>query len=232
MNNIRILAIETSCRTFSAALCENGAVKAELIVDAGLRHAELLKENCLFLFKQTGWTKEQIQGIAVGTGPGSFTGLRVGISFARALAQAMRVPLVGVMSPEIIACGLGAANPRCIITESTGGNVFAGFFKAGRFLPSENYKIISLDLLCAKLARGGQFVCAGDGFLKDEITIRKALGPRLLACEYEQNFPRAGILGKIASERFDWSKLRADSWKKVEPCYLRPPIAVERLRKK
>ena len=85
----KILAVETSGKTLSVAVAESDAqgcgVRAEVFFDVGLRHSEMLQPACDFVLRQCSWRLEDLTLLAVSTGPGSFTGLRVGIAFMRAL---------------------------------------------------------------------------------------------------------------------------------------------------
>ena len=95
--NGRILAIDTSGTNALVALAESdGAMICERRWTAGYRHGEELLTQIDGLLASTGTTKESLGGIVVGTGPGAFTGLRVGLATAKALALGLGVPLAGV----------------------------------------------------------------------------------------------------------------------------------------
>lgn len=92
----------------------DGAVIASLSEPAGFRHGELLLMTVERLLADTGLARGQLRGIAVGTGPGAFTGLRVGLATAKTLAHAMRVPLFGISTANALiraAAGPGIAAP-------------------------------------------------------------------------------------------------------------------------
>lgn len=99
------LGIETSSPTGSAALVADGVVINERANPVPNRHAEVLVRLVDELVADSRLQREQIDRIAVGTGPGSFTGLRVGIALASGIATALERPLVGVCSLESVACG-------------------------------------------------------------------------------------------------------------------------------
>jgi tRNA threonylcarbamoyladenosine biosynthesis protein TsaB len=229
----KILAVETSGRLFSLALAASDgapAVKGEIAFDAGTRHSEMLREACEFLLRGCGWKKEDLTALAVSTGPGSFTGLRVGIAFARALAQALGLPLVGVTAFEVIAKGLPAGPaPRAVLIDSIGQDLFVGFFAPGKTRPQKAYRVEPLAALAAELARGPRRTLAGPGALRYGKELRRALGKKFDASAPEACLPRAKDLAALALERLGRSRPAADSRQTVVPFYLRAPVAVERL---
>lgn len=233
----KILAIETSGKILSVAIAESSlnskcCVKGELFFDVGLRHSEILKEACSFLMEKSLWKKEDLNFIAVSTGPGSFTGLRVGIAFARALAQTLHIPLIGVPSFEIMAQGVShEKNSLCVMIDSIGEEVFAGFFNPGRTKPKGSYKIFHIDHLCKKLKTYSKIICAGNGFGKYKNKIEKYAGIRFISAPSDENIFQARRLAELAQDRIKSGKIPGNSWKKVFPFYLRNPIAVERKEK-
>lgn len=232
------LAIETSGRKFSIALGESSAsgfvLKGELFLDVGLRHSEILKDACVWLLEKCVWTKEDLTFLSVSTGPGSFTGLRVGISFARAMAQGLNIPLIGVPTFEVIAAGLSHSSSSlsrgCVLIDSIGDEVFAGFFEPGEIRPSEPYAILKVPELLKKVRRNAKTIFAGEGFLHYESEIRKHLGRRIVDVSYDQHFPQARYLAERAFLKIKRSRPSKNSWRKVAPFYLRLPMAVERLK--
>lgn len=235
----KILAIETSGKILSLALAEgqrggqNFKLKAELYFDMGLRHSEILKDCVAFLMDHCRWKKEELTLLAVSTGPGSFTGLRVGIAFARALAQFLKIPLIGVPTFEAIAMKIRKTNPAplCILIESIGDEFFAGFFKTGKVVPAEPYRVYRLPQLFKKIGQNSKIILADDGFLRHQKEFEKKLGKQRSVTR-EQNAPSAGALVELALIQAAKSKSGKNSWQKVVPFYLRPPMAIERIQKK
>ena len=93
---MRILALETSAKAVSAAITEDGRVLASGYQDTGLTHSRTLMPIVEHLFQNTGLSPESVDAIAVAVGPGSFTGVRIGVSAAKGLAFALDKPAVGV----------------------------------------------------------------------------------------------------------------------------------------
>ena len=98
-----LLAIETSCLASSVALLHEGVLKAEVTVQARLTHSEQLMPHIADMLTKAAVSKKDVDGVAVSVGPGSFTGLRIGLATAKGLAFAWKVPLVGVETPRSLA---------------------------------------------------------------------------------------------------------------------------------
>lgn len=233
----KILAIETSGKTMSIALAEVSrdvfTLRGDLFFDVGLRHSEILKDCCMFLMQKCLWQKEDLTALTVCTGPGSFTGLRVGISFARAMAQVLEIPLIGVPAFELIAHSIqpeiAKSKTLGVLIDSIGNEVFAGFFKSPNLShPIQPYRVYWIDELCKDLKKRSQITLVGQGFLRYENQIRSYLGTRIVTVDKALQVPQAKTLAEIAAKKISSSMFSKNSWEKVVPFYLRPPIAVER----
>ena len=95
---MKILALETSAKAVSAAITENGVVLASGYQDTGLTHSRTLMPIVKHLFQNTGIAPQELDAIAVAVGPGSFTGIRIGVSAAKGLAY------LGCYGPERSVC--------------------------------------------------------------------------------------------------------------------------------
>lgn len=233
----KILAVETSGRTCSLAIAEGGPVpilRGEVFFDIGLRHSDILMECCDFLMGTAAWKKEDLTHLAVSTGPGSFTGIRVGIAFTRALAQSMKIPLIGLSTFDILARRTRAAGiegPLCIAFESIGDEVFAGLYGADGTSPTAPYAVHAVPDLIAKLRSSKSVLGLGDGFDKHREPLQRALGRKLRIAPADLSQPRAGTLALLAGESLRSARSRIPSWDKIVPFYMRPPLVVERLKK-
>jgi len=100
---VKLLAIESSTPSVSSALWEEGAPVASFSAVGRARHAEVLAPAVDYLCRQVGWSADDIEAVAVDNGPGLFTGLRVGLATAGAIAAARGLRAVGVSSLEALA---------------------------------------------------------------------------------------------------------------------------------
>ena len=101
----RYLAIETSSSRLSLAIGDAANIVATHTGTHDWRHAESLFEGIAKLLKSARWPITSLSGVAVSIGPGSFTGIRIGLAAARALGQSLRIPVVGISALEVMAAG-------------------------------------------------------------------------------------------------------------------------------
>src|SRR3954454_5998096 len=101
--DVLLLALDTSIAQVSVACVDNGTVLGAVEPAGGRRHAEQLAPAIDYLRRECGVELDRLAAIAVGTGPGLFTGLRGGVTTAKVMAQALRIPVVGVPSLDLVA---------------------------------------------------------------------------------------------------------------------------------
>ena len=93
---MKILALETSAKAVSAAVCENGKILCSGYQDTGLTHSRTLMPIVEHILKNTNLTMTDMEAVAVAVGPGSFTGIRIGVSAAKGLAFAADKPFLKI----------------------------------------------------------------------------------------------------------------------------------------
>jgi tRNA threonylcarbamoyladenosine biosynthesis protein TsaB len=113
-----ILAIETSGGMSSVAVLNDGRVAAELSFPSRQELSQTLIGRIDAVLAQAGVKPEQLGAVAVSLGPGSFTSLRIGVVTAKALAHALRLPIVGVPTPHAIAAGAGPRPGEIVVVVS------------------------------------------------------------------------------------------------------------------
>lgn len=125
-----ILALDTATLVSSVALATSDTLLAEITLQTKKTHSELLMPHIAKLFDMTEVPKADIKAVAVSIGPGSFTGLRIGLSTAKALAYAMNIPVVGV--PTLAALAYGCPMPGVLLApmlDAQKGNVYQALFE-------------------------------------------------------------------------------------------------------
>ena len=105
---MKILSFETSAKAASVALLEDGKLLAESYQNTGMTHSQTLMVMAQDLLKQCGLGPAAVDAVAVANGPGSFTGVRIGVAAAKGFAWGGELPLVGVSTLEAMALQLGA----------------------------------------------------------------------------------------------------------------------------
>ena len=104
---MRILAFETSAKACSVALMQDGKLLGENYQNTGLTHSQTVLSMAEDLLKVCGLTPKDVEAVAVAKGPGSFTGVRIGVAAAKGLAWGGEIPCYGVSTLEAMALGLG-----------------------------------------------------------------------------------------------------------------------------
>jgi tRNA threonylcarbamoyladenosine biosynthesis protein TsaB len=129
---VRILGIETSTRRGTVALAERGQPIVALSHDEPGAHAERMVGLVRAALRQADWSPKSLDRLGVGVGPGSFTGIRVGIALAHGIALGLDLPLVGVASLRAMARAVPPSNPgvRCPLVDARRGEVFAAAYES------------------------------------------------------------------------------------------------------
>ena len=105
---MKILAFETSAKAASVALMERGKLLGEAYQNTGLTHSQTLMVMAEDLLKTCNLTPKDVEAVAVAAGPGSFTGVRIGVAAAKGFAWGGELPCYGVSTLEAMARNLGA----------------------------------------------------------------------------------------------------------------------------
>jgi tRNA threonylcarbamoyladenosine biosynthesis protein TsaB len=127
---MRVLALETSTLAGGVALVDGERLVAEYVLDVSVTHSERLMAAVDRLLADARWAPRDLEGIAVSIGPGSFTGLRIGVSTAKGLAWALGVPIAAVPTLDAMAATLPwAALPVCPVLEARRAEVYASLYR-------------------------------------------------------------------------------------------------------
>jgi len=151
---VKILAIESSSVTCAAALCEEETLLAQTFQNSGLTHSRTLMPMLESLLRNSGQSIEDVALVAVAAGPGSFTGLRIGISAAKGLAWARALPCAACSTLEAAAWSLAHTGEElCVVMDARRGQVYNARFAADgtalrRLSPD---RAIAMDALAEEL---------------------------------------------------------------------------------
>lgn len=164
-----ILAFESSAKAASVALCRDGQLISQYSQCSGLTHSRTLLPMAEDLLKNTELTLSNVDGFAVAHGPGSFTGIRIGVSAVKGLSWAANKPCVGVSTLEALAWnGVCAGGYVCPVMDARRSQVYNAIFeiKDGRPLRLTPDRPIALSELMVELrALGAPVLLLGDGAL-------------------------------------------------------------------
>lgn len=216
-----ILALDTSTRTGGCAVLRGDDVLAGVPGDAARSHAERLPGDLMAVLDRAGLTLPDVDVFAVATGPGSFTGLRVGIATMQGLALAAERPLVGVSVLDALAHSAAEsthASARVATwVDAWRGEVFAALFDGVREIEDAS---VELPARLLTRLRGTRTLFIGDGAARHRDAIIAAMGPHgELAPALEPSL--AGIIGRLARAALrDGSRPGPAD---IQPLYVRRP---------
>jgi tRNA threonylcarbamoyladenosine biosynthesis protein TsaB len=110
-----ILAIDTSGKNLGLALCRNGKIEASSLSRPGLKHGEILQGEIAGFLKSSGISFKDLTGLSITLGPGSFTGLRIGLAAAKGYAYALDLPLTGISTLFAVATFADARSEKVLV---------------------------------------------------------------------------------------------------------------------
>lgn len=160
-----LLAIDTSSLVLSCALAEEDRLIAEWTVQKRLTHSEQLIPHMDEMIKEAGVSKKDITAVAVSIGPGSFTGLRIGLATAKMLSYIWKVPLAGVDTLEALAWNMAGAQAFILpLLDAQRGNVYAALYGAfDEMWQEEKEEAAPIDqVIEAALTHGGPVIAVGE----------------------------------------------------------------------
>ncbi len=161
------LAFETSAKAASVALTENGKLLGESYQSTGLTHSQTLMVMAEDLLKQCGKTVADITAVAVAEGPGSFTGVRIGVAAAKGFAWGRELPCFGISTLEAMAVSLGAYEGHiCACMDARRNQVYNALFLAdgGKLERVTDDRAVALADLKTELEHiDGPIFLVGDG---------------------------------------------------------------------
>lgn len=164
---MKILALESSAAAASAAVCEDGALIAQSFQRTGLTHSATLLPMTEDLLKSTGLTLQEIDLFAVAAGPGSFTGIRIGVSALKGLAWALDRPCAACSTLESMAWQVAHMDGElCPVMDARRSQVYNARFSVRDGIPVRltEDRAISLDELAAEVKKSSVVqILVGDG---------------------------------------------------------------------
>jgi len=223
-----ILAIDTSGPVCGVAVWADGRIRYEAAAINKLTHSESLMPMLDEALARAGVDKKELTHLAVTVGPGSFTGVRIGVTAVKALSHALNIPCIAVGALEATAQGVDAADEIiCPIQDARVMQVYGAAFKNGERLMDDC--VLKLDEYLEKIsAFDGKFLFTGDGVLTYRQKIAEKLGERVrfasAQCAYLHPAAVACAAAVHADEAVDYLTL--------QPLYLRAPQAERERAKK
>ena len=191
------LAFETSAKAASVALTENGKLLGESYQNTGLTHSQTLMVMAEDLLKQCGKTMSDVTAVAVAEGPGSFTGVRIGVAAAKGMSWGGQIPCYGVSTLEAMAVSLGAWEGHiCACMDARRNQVYNALFRVhnGILERATEDRAIALADLKEELTRiDGPVFLVGDGSQLTHKTLSGEIGNLILPPEHRMHQRAVGV---------------------------------------
>jgi len=226
-----ILSVDTSSLKFSIALLKGGELIAQFISSVPNRQSSDMLPEIDKLLSRHSYGIEDIDLFSVGLGPGSFTGLRIGVTTMRAMAIALKKPIIGI--PSIDALALAVTDNHsdiCVIIDAKQGKIYGRFYKQSRgaIRPVSKILLVPIDKLLARIK-------APTLFLGDAITLYKEaiLKTRIQGLSFAPEktcYPEAAIIGNLSFSK--WKKRYRDNIFTLSPLYIYPKECSIRKRRR
>lgn len=192
-----ILAFETSAKSCSAAIHDGKSLLAESYQNSGLTHSQTLMVMAEDLLKVCGKSAADVTHLAAAAGPGSFTGIRIGVSAAKGFAWGAEKPVYGVSTLESMALGLGVwSGCICCCMDARRNQVYNAIFLAenGELKRISEDRAIALSDLKNELAHlDGPIYLVGDGAALAHKNLSSELENLILPPEHRQHQRASGV---------------------------------------
>ena len=216
-----LLAIDTATARVSVALGDDGAVIGEVSLAGGRRHAEQLAPAIKYLCGELDVSLAQLAVIAVDIGPGLFTGLRVGVTTAKVMAQALRIPVVAVPSLDLVAYPLRHSNRVVVaVLDARRHEVFCASYRPvpGGVQRVSEYAVRQPAELVVELESGtDELLLAGDGIAAYHDQFASLDRAEFAGVAHDA--PSAAALIELATARAEREEFQPQS--EIRPLYLR-----------
>ena len=191
------LAFETSAKAASVALTENGKLLGESYQNTGLTHSQTLMVMAEDLLKQCGKTVSDVTAVAVAEGPGSFTGVRIGVAAAKGFAWGRQIPCYGVSTLEAMTVSLGVYDGYvCACMDARRSQVYNALFLVDKGVAeriSEDRAISLADLKTELEHIDGPVYLVGDGSSLTYKTLSGEVSNLILPAEHRMHQRAVGV---------------------------------------
>ena len=230
---MKILGIDTSSMAASVAVIEDNKLICEYTINTKKTHSQKLMPMIENMLGLSDLNVREFDAIAVCEGPGSFTGLRIGMATAKAIAHVNDIPVIGVNSLEALAANMNLCDKKiCSILDAQRNQVYTGRYQyeGTKLVEIKEIGIQQIDELLEELAQSGeQWILVGEAVYKYEDKIREISNIEIPAAS--NNVTKAGSLCSVAKVKFDEGKDIFDCYT-VNPLYIRKSQAEEQYEEK
>lgn len=219
-----ILAIDTGTEVCSVGLFKHGALLDIIESSGGYKHAENLAVYCSDLLKRNQVSTSELSAVAIGKGPGSYTGLRIGVAFAKGICFAHQIPLISIDTLKSLAAGLKVEDRNdyliCPMIDARRMEVYTALFSSGlERLQETEAKIIEAESF-SDLLEEKKIYFIGNGAAKCSEVIQHK------QADFSQNISNSvAYMGSQIQQK--WANAAFEDLAYFEPFYLKEFVAVK-----
>jgi tRNA threonylcarbamoyladenosine biosynthesis protein TsaB len=229
---MKVLGIDTSTSCGSVGLVEDGSVVSEYLLNIPVTHSERLLEAIELVLREARCSMEDLDGWAISLGPGSFTGLRIGVSTVKGLAFATRKPVAGVSTLDVLASQVSPTPHRiCPILDARKKEVYTAFYRydEGQFIRRlGDYQAMRPEDLIRGIDEKTIFV--GNGVTAYGGLIKESLAALAIFATPPLHLPHGSVLAGLGLELL--RKGKSLDFSTFSPIYVRPSEAELKWREK
>ncbi|KRQ87702.1 tRNA threonylcarbamoyladenosine biosynthesis protein TsaB [Caloramator mitchellensis] len=229
---MRVLAIESSSTVASVAVVTDEKVEGEVYINNKLQHSVLLFPIIENLFKTLGIKVDDLDAVAVSGGPGSFTGLRIGVSAAKGIAQGRDLKFIGVSSLDALAFMQNSFDGVIVpMMDALRENVYTAIYKFenDELIKLHDYDALHIDELVEKLIEYDKVLFCGDAIKLHAEKLKNIL-KNIYLSKNISTYPRAAAIGEIALKRLKDGI--SDNINTYSPIYIRKSQAEREYEKR
>jgi len=217
---MKVLGIDTTTRYLSLAIVKGDKTIARYHEDAGLTHSSRLILKMDALLKRSSLSLDDLDGIAISIGPGSFTGLRIGVAAVKAVGLVKGMPIVGVPTLDIIAFKYGKVNGYLMpLLDARKRKVYAALYESNGtdIYRRSDYMLADIDSILSGIEQ--KTLVFGDGLISYKDYIKNKCN--LVDFAYNNNwYPEAQDCARLGQDML--KKNKDDDVDKLVPMYLHP----------
>jgi tRNA threonylcarbamoyladenosine biosynthesis protein TsaB len=231
-----ILALDTSADMCTAAIVNDAGLVAQSVFRHRMDLLRRLAPNIKSVMDDCGLSVESLDGFAVSLGPGSFTGIRIGVTTAKAMAYAAGKKLVGIPTLDILAAGVMAEHGDVIapLVTARPGEAYTALYRVDDHNPHKltDDLVLTMDEILHKALglKSKRVIFCGSGCRANKSHIEDFLGDKALFAPSWMDYPRGEIMGKLAIDRLGAGE--SDDPYSLVPLYVQRPTPEVRLEAK
>ncbi len=221
---MNILAVETSTKRLCVGVMDHKNKIVEYNLDSGIRHTELLLPTIKKALRRLSLSLKKIDYFAVGLGPGSFTGLRIGLATIKGFALALKKSVIGLPTLDTLASNACPRNSKiiCPLIDAKRNLIFTALYEAGlndKLKRRTPYLLINIEELLNRVYAHKSITFLGDGLCLNHLRLKQRMKNSIFLNE-DKWYPRARNLIKLTLDFID--KGRFSDGGRMKPIYLYP----------